>query len=603
MRHFYHYISFILLLILNYFPVAVNASDNISEINILFNDLTLENTSLISINNIGSDKLVRLIHPAHETQISTFTPTFSWHAIQADDPVEYRLIIAKPDGKIVFDEWIGQDTSYTIPISNKLEDLTPYYWTIYASYSDNQIQSLVWSFWIDQNIVTDLTVSDINLINEKQDWNTGDQIKIKVTVQNAGPVDAESCYITLYSGNINRNYWDYSAHRKTIALDTVLADVLKINEPKSVILTARLPYGFNHLFIHVDPGTGLKDIIDSNNYLGGIKIQTEDRVLNLNGLIMIYKNYADPEFGEKRLEPQDLNQLYQNINNFQRYFWDHTLILQISVDTLSINRLLTDDNFTYQDDRWGYFLSPEEVKFDLEQRNVKELSYDFIFVYYSWWNSTSSWSAYSGYTFRDFEFFDKEISFLAQPLLKEQIGNEKIIIHEFFHLLEHLFKKNGESKFYSPHHRTLYTTFEKDEEYFDWILETWPTVKWFNLKQGQLINREEMDQVVRSNINFHLPETLILSQNYPNPFNKITDINYKIPQFAPSTKEVKVTLIIYDVLGNQIRTLVNEFQEKGTYRIYWDGHDQAGREVASGIYFYVLRAGKQRQVKKLIYIQ
>jgi len=83
-----------------------------------------------------------------------------------------------------------------------------------------------------------------------------------------------------------------------------------------------------------------------------------------------------------------------------------------------------------------------------------------------------------------------------------------------------------------------------------------------------------------------------LSQNYPNPFNPITTINYAIPQTAI------VTLNVYDVLGNEISTLVNEEKPSGNYEVEFDGSD-----LASGIYFYRLVADNFRDVKKLILLK
>jgi len=554
-------------------------------------------------NRMDNSSLIQLIQPDSASQVTTFTPTFIWHDVKFNNPIEYRLLIAKADGKIIFDQWIGQDTSYTISSPDYFEDLTPYYWTIYASFDNRQVQSPIWSFWIDQDIVTDLTVTDISLMDDKVNWNPDDDIKIRATIQNSGPINAEGCLVTLYSGNINQNYFHYAAHRKTIALDTVFVSELNMNDPKSITLSAKLPYGFNHFFVRIDPARGLRDVIYSNNFIQGIKIQTEDRVLSLDGLFIIYKNYVDPETGEKTLNQNDLNTLYQNIINFQRYFWDHTYILQINADTLLMDRLLSDDNFTYQDNQWGYFLSPDVVSVDLIQRNYNKKEYDFIFVYYSWWNSPSSWSGYSGYTFKDHKILNKKVSFLAQPVTPGEVDNERTAIHEFLHLLDHLFEESGENQFYSPHHRTLYTTFNKDEDYYEWILETWQSNKWFNLKKGQFIHQKDVTWLLEpTKISFE-PKILILSQNYPNPFNKITTIIYRIPEFTLPSTGVRVNLIIYDILGNRIRTLVDNTQQSGTYRVYWDGKDQQGNAIASSIYFYELKAGQQRQVKKLLYIR
>ena len=80
-----------------------------------------------------------------------------------------------------------------------------------------------------------------------------------------------------------------------------------------------------------------------------------------------------------------------------------------------------------------------------------------------------------------------------------------------------------------------------------------------------------------------------LEQNYPNPFNPTTIINYSIPQNS------FVSLIVYDILGNEISTLVNQEQTKGTYKVTLDG-----KNLSSGVYFYTIRANNFVQTKKMI---
>ncbi len=91
------------------------------------------------------------------------------------------------------------------------------------------------------------------------------------------------------------------------------------------------------------------------------------------------------------------------------------------------------------------------------------------------------------------------------------------------------------------------------------------------------------------------PNVFRLMQNYPNPFNPTTEIVYSI-----NKDHVPVTLKIYNINGEEIRTLINQSQSRGVYQISWDGMDRAGRAVASGIYLYRLMAGEQMQTKRMI---
>ena len=88
-----------------------------------------------------------------------------------------------------------------------------------------------------------------------------------------------------------------------------------------------------------------------------------------------------------------------------------------------------------------------------------------------------------------------------------------------------------------------------------------------------------------------------LSQNYPNPFNSSTIIHYQTPE------ESNVALRIYDVLGREVMELANGNHKRGHYRLIWDGTNNQGKEVASGIYFYVLRAGGHRELKKMLLLK
>ncbi|MDP2035775.1 MAG: T9SS type A sorting domain-containing protein [Ignavibacteria bacterium] len=82
-----------------------------------------------------------------------------------------------------------------------------------------------------------------------------------------------------------------------------------------------------------------------------------------------------------------------------------------------------------------------------------------------------------------------------------------------------------------------------------------------------------------------IPTEFALSQNYPNPFNPTTTIKFSVAQDA------KVNLVIYDMLGQRVRTLVDGIQDAGFYTVRWDGSNEFGSKVASGIYIYRLQAG------------
>jgi hypothetical protein len=98
-----------------------------------------------------------------------------------------------------------------------------------------------------------------------------------------------------------------------------------------------------------------------------------------------------------------------------------------------------------------------------------------------------------------------------------------------------------------------------------------------------------------------LPAQFSLSFNYPNPFNPTTKIKYTVG--TSQARSAVVSLRIYNVLGQLVRTLVDEPKHPGSYEVRWDGRDEDGNEVASGIYFYKLQAGDFSQTRKMVLVK
>lgn len=94
-----------------------------------------------------------------------------------------------------------------------------------------------------------------------------------------------------------------------------------------------------------------------------------------------------------------------------------------------------------------------------------------------------------------------------------------------------------------------------------------------------------------------LPNNFNLSQNYPNPFNPITTFRYSLPQ----SENVKVS--IFNLNGELIAEVVNQFQSAGTYEVVWNGKNNSGQQVASGTYIYKVQAGNYSESKKMILLK
>jgi len=96
-----------------------------------------------------------------------------------------------------------------------------------------------------------------------------------------------------------------------------------------------------------------------------------------------------------------------------------------------------------------------------------------------------------------------------------------------------------------------------------------------------------------------LPGRFALNQNHPNPFNPSTTISFSLPGPGPA----RTTLRIFNVLGQTVRTLLDGALEPGAHALLWDGHDEAGQPVSSGIYFYTLQSGHLNRSRKMVLLR
>jgi len=94
-----------------------------------------------------------------------------------------------------------------------------------------------------------------------------------------------------------------------------------------------------------------------------------------------------------------------------------------------------------------------------------------------------------------------------------------------------------------------------------------------------------------------LPIQYALHQNYPNPFNPITTLRYELPENG------LVNIIIYDMLGKQVKTLINQTQDAGYRSVIWDATNDYGKPVSAGIYLYRIQAGKYISTKKIVLLK
>jgi hypothetical protein len=102
---------------------------------------------------------------------------------------------------------------------------------------------------------------------------------------------------------------------------------------------------------------------------------------------------------------------------------------------------------------------------------------------------------------------------------------------------------------------------------------------------------------VEENLSAEVPAGFVLFPNRPNPFNASTGIRYRLPEDAA------VSLRVFNTLGQEVRQLVDGEQAAGEYHLTWDGRDEAGRDLASGIYFCRLQVGGYAETVKMVLLR
>ncbi|MCX6832463.1 MAG: T9SS type A sorting domain-containing protein [candidate division Zixibacteria bacterium] len=117
--------------------------------------------------------------------------------------------------------------------------------------------------------------------------------------------------------------------------------------------------------------------------------------------------------------------------------------------------------------------------------------------------------------------------------------------------------------------------------------------EWINSDRGVFVYQTLAVEVD----NGRMPSVFELSQNYPNPFNPLTVIRYSLSRRSP------VEIAVFNVLGQEVKRLENSLQPAGVYETTWDGTNRTGEKVASGIYFYRIKAGENIETRKMLLLK
>jgi hypothetical protein len=208
------------------------------------------------------------------------------------------------------------------------------------------------------------------------------------------------------------------------------------------------------------------------------------------------------------------------------------------------------------------------------------------------WNPTDS--TWNNYSLHRYEYDSNNLLVLTTYLVWNTFSSDwQNDWREFYaytqqNLLETVLKENWsvEDKWENYTFRTLF--YDEDWNWLEDVTQRWDSTYWINYFRYLAT----WDEPVYVKSNMLSINNYDLSQNYPNPFNPSTTIKYQIPERS------LVDLKVYDVLGNEIATLVNEEKSIGTHTVEFNATN-----LPSGIYFYQLQTHKFTQTKKMILLK
>ena len=253
-------------------------------------------------------------------------------------------------------------------------------------------------------------------------------------------------------------------------------------------------------------------------------------------------------------------------NGGSRWFFDHLLAQNVEFDIIGLSF------YTW----WHGSLSTLESNLhDLAQRYGKAII--LVETAYPW---TLAWNDNTNNIVGN--------SSQLHPGYPATVAGQKNFLYDILNIVRNIPNNQGAGVFYwAP----------------DWIAAPQWGSPWENLAlfdfSGEVLNSIDafdstlsgLSEIPNSPYSFHL------DQNYPNPFNPDTRIRYELPQSS------QVILKIYNILGQEVRKLVDRFQIAGAYSVVWDGKNEAGQQLSSGAYIYTLQSGNERRWRKMLLLK
>ncbi len=202
----------------------------------------------------------------------------------------------------------------------------------------------------------------------------------------------------------------------------------------------------------------------------------------------------------------------------------------------------------------------------------------------------------------NYPYLDADNNIEADPGFDESIMTLVDSLYDYVKAL----REGGELRiyFYNPNHQPLFPPEWPLPEKLTYSNQTLLTASSEGLPLGDLnwypdkkAEWEKLQTAIKHQDNPGVVKEFTLEQNYPNPFNPSTTIKFTLH------KSGMVKLVVYDMLGREVKTLVNGKKMAGEYQVTWDGVDNSGKKVASGLYYYRLESKNFRQTRKMLMLK
>ena len=138
--------------------------------------------------------------------------------------------------------------------------------------------------------------------------------------------------------------------------------------------------------------------------------------------------------------------------------------------------------------------------------------------------------------------------------------------------------------------------FSDNDELLESVQYKWHDEDWMPRKRDEYSYSGERG-TLSSGLFAVVPKKVELIKTYPNPFNPVTTISYRLLDTD------HISIDIYDMIGNKVRTVVNQVQDAGIKSHQWNATNDLGQPVSAGMYLYTIQAGDFRQTKKMVLLK